>query len=46
MIKEITPEQTNRVGACALWKQKPIPMVTLLKTLDVPNLVRYAKRKK
>ncbi|MCH4182353.1 MAG: hypothetical protein LKF48_04190 [Prevotella sp.] len=46
MIKEITPEQTNQVEACALWKQTPIPMVTLLKTLDVPNLVRYAKRKK
>lgn len=46
MIKEITPEQTNRAEACALWMQAPMPMVTLLKTLDVTNLVRYAKRKK
>lgn len=46
MIKEITPEQTNRAEACALWMQAPMPMVTLLKTLDVTHLVRYAKRKK
>lgn len=35
MAKEITPSQTKRAEAFALWMKAPMPMITLFKTLDV-----------
>lgn len=46
MVREINPTETGRAAAWALWIPPPNPMVTLLKTLDVTNLVRVSKRKK
>lgn len=43
---EVNPQDTSRSNAFALWMSSPMPMVTLVKTLDVSRLVRYSKRHK
>ena len=45
-MKEVNPQDTSRSNAFALWMSSPMPMVTLVKTLDVSRLVRYSKRHK
>lgn len=35
MVREIDPERSRRAAAFALWSRAPMPMVTLMKTLDV-----------
>jgi len=45
MAREIRPEDTARAAAYELWMKAPNPMVTLIKTLDVTNLVRLSKRR-
>lgn len=42
--QEVNPQETNRSRAFALWMSSPMPMVTLVKTLDVSKLLRYSKR--
>ena len=44
--KEVNPQDTSRSNAFALWMTSPMPMVTLVKTLDVSRLLRYSKRHK
>ena len=46
MPKEIKPEDTSRLSAYKLWLKAPNPMVTLIKTFDVTNLVKLGRRKK
>lgn len=45
MVKEIQPKDTSRAQAFALWMQAPNPMITLLKVVDVTNLIKVSKRK-
>ena len=44
MPKEVKPEETSRASAFNLWMTSPMPMVTLVKTLDVSRLVKTARR--
>ena len=44
MKQEINPKNTSRAQAFELWMKSPMPMVTLVKTLDVTRLRKYAKR--
>ena len=44
MKTEIKPQDTTRAQAFELWMSSPMPMVTLVKTLDVTRLRKYAKR--
>lgn len=44
MAREIDPGQTNRAQAFEAWMNIPMPMVTLLKTLDVTRLVKISRR--
>lgn len=43
-MNEVNPAETKRAKAFALWKDAPMPMVTLFKTIDVTNLVKLARR--
>ena len=40
MKTEIRPEESTRAEAYALWMSSPMPMVTLVKTLNVSRLVK------
>ena len=44
MKKEIDPQESNRAEAVRMWMSSPMPMVTLVKTLDVSRLVKFSKR--
>ena len=44
MKKEINPEETTRADAFNLWMTSPMPMVTLVKTMDVSRLIKTARR--
>lgn len=44
MARPIDPKKTDRAQAFSLWMHAPMPMVTLLKTLDVTRLVRLSRR--
>lgn len=44
MKKEINPEETTRAAAFNLWMTSPMPMVTIVKTLDVSRLIKTARR--
>ena len=44
MKQEINPQETSRARAFELWMSSPMPMVTLVKTLDVNRLVKYSKK--
>ena len=41
---EVDPKQTKRAEAFALWMNAPMPMVTVLKTVNVSRLVRYGRK--
>ena len=43
-MEELDPKQTSRAAAFELWMKAPMPMVTLVKTLDVTRLVRLSRR--
>lgn len=45
MITEVKPEKTTRAAAFNLWMTSPMPMVTLVKTIDVSKLVKTARRR-
>lgn len=45
MVKTIAPAHTKRAQAFELWMKAPMPMVTLMKTLDVTQLVRFGRKK-
>ena len=44
-MKEVDPKSTSRALAFALWMKAPMPMVTLMKTLDVTPLVRLSRKR-
>lgn len=44
MKREINPQESNRAEAFSMWMSSPVPMVTLVKTLDVTRLVKVSKR--
>ena len=44
MKREINPQETPRADAFSLWMSSPMPMVTLVKTFNVSNIVKYSKR--
>ncbi len=45
MITEVKPEETTRAAAFNLWMTSPMPMVTLVKTIDVSKLVKTARKR-
>ncbi len=45
MKQEINPQETTRAQAFRLWMSSPMPMVTLVKTIDISRLVKVSKRK-
>ena len=44
MMQEINPKDTTRAYAFEMWMKAPMPMVTLIKTLDVSRLRRIGRR--
>ena len=44
-MKEVDPQSTSRALAFELWMKAPMPMVTLMKTLDVTALVRLSRKR-
>ena len=44
MKREMNPQETSRADAFSLWMSSPMPMVTLVKTFNVSNIVKYSKR--
>ncbi len=42
-MEELDPKQTNRAEAFQLWMRAPMPMVTLVKTLDVTRPARLSR---
>ena len=43
-MKELDPNQTGRAEAFQLWMRAPMPMVTLVKALDVTRPARLSRR--
>ena len=43
MKKEVNPQETGRAEAFELWMTSPMPMVTLVKTMDVSHLRKVSK---
>ena len=44
MKREINLQESNRAEAFNMWISSPMPMVTLVKTLDVSRLVKVSKK--
>ncbi len=44
-MREVNPKSTPRALAFELWNKAPMPMVTLMKTLDVTPLVRLSRKR-
>lgn len=44
MKHEINPQETNRTFAFEMWLNAPMPMVTLVKTMDVSRLARLSRK--
>ena len=44
MKREISPQESSRAEAFRLWMSSPMPMVTLVTTLDVSRLVKASKK--
>ncbi len=44
MKTEIQPQDSNRAEAFRLWMSSPMPMVTLVKTMDVCRLVKISRK--
>ena len=44
MKQEINPQESSRAEAFTMWMSSPMPMVTLVKTLDVTRLVKVSKK--
>lgn len=41
---EVDAKQTKRAAAFELWMKAPMPMVTLFKTINVTNLVKFSRK--
>ena len=44
MKQEINSQKSNRAEAFRMWMSSPMPMVTLVKTLDISRLVKVSKK--
>lgn len=44
--KEVNPQETSRSSAFSLWMSSPMPMVTVVKTMNVSRLLKYSKKYK
>lgn len=44
MKTEVNPSETSRAYAFNMWMKAPMPMVTLLKSLDVSRLVKISRK--
>lgn len=44
MMQEVNPKETTRAYAFEMWMKAPMPMVTLIKTLDVTRIRRMSRR--
>ncbi|MGM9815845.1 MAG: CatA-like O-acetyltransferase, family 2 [Lepagella sp.] len=44
MKREVYPADSGRSEAFRLWMTSPMPMVTLVKTIDISRLVRYSRK--
>ena len=44
MKTEINPKESSREEAFSMWMSSPMPMVTLVKRLDVSHLVKVSKK--
>ena len=44
MKQQVNPEETKRAFAFEMWLNAPMPMVTLVKTMDVSRLVRLSRK--
>ncbi len=45
MVQEVNPAETTRAFAFETWMKAPMPMVTLIRTLDVSRLRRVARKR-
>ncbi len=45
MMQEVNPKDTTRAYAFEMWMKAPMPMVTLIKTLDVTRLRRFSRKR-
>lgn len=43
-MQEVNPKETTRAYAFEMWMKAPMPMVTLIKTLDVSRLRRISRK--
>lgn len=46
MTQEVNPKETTRAYAYEMWMKPPMPMVTLIKTLDVTRLRRISRKRR
>lgn len=44
MKKEINPQDTSRAQAFQLWMSSSVPMVTLVKTMDISRLMKISRK--
>lgn len=44
-MQEVNPKETTRAYAFEMWMKAPMPMVTLIKTLNVTRLVSISRRR-
>ena len=44
MKQEVNPNDTSRAEAFEMWMKSPMPMVTVVKTLDVTRLRKVSRR--
>ena len=44
-MQEVNPKETMRAYAFEMWMKAPMPMVTLIKTLDVSRLRRFSRKR-
>ena len=44
MKQQVNPEETKRAFAFEMWLNAPMPMVTLVKTMDVSRLARLSRK--
>ncbi len=45
-MQEVNHNETTRAYAFEMWMKAPMPMVTLIKTLDVSRLLRISRKKR
>ena len=44
MKTEVQPQETKRAFAFEMWMKSPMPMVTLVKTMDGGDAARFLER--